>query len=194
MYAGPRYNPYSVMNMANPEIWFSKLEARFYLQGITSQLDKYYYAVAELPSNAAIEVADLLKAVPEGNPYDQLKHGVITRLKQINEECQQRESSSVRSGNAVLPKMHQVAEGWKIDDTGPRQTGTERTRRVIGESGPAIPPNKPAESASVNKDPKAVEHPTTQFREFSWDLDINGVIRDLGKVMNVLTTVGDQKR
>ncbi|VDD83810.1 unnamed protein product [Mesocestoides corti] len=156
MYVGSYSNFNSVMNVGKPEIWFLQLEARFYLQGITSQLDKYYIALTELPDSAAVEVVDLLETVPEENPYDQLKQTVITRLTEVHKAHIRNQLKFFRLANMqpseLLTRMREVVKD-SIDEAELCQTWTKclpkETRRIIEDFGKGRPLDKLAEMADL---------------------------------------------
>ena len=61
---------------ADPEVWFSQVEAQFSTRGITSRQTRYDYVVASLSLAFASEVRDLILTVPD-RPYETLKRALI---------------------------------------------------------------------------------------------------------------------
>ncbi|VDD75563.1 unnamed protein product [Mesocestoides corti] len=201
----PYYNRYNAFRMHHPEIWFLKLEARFYLQGITSQLDKYYFALSELPENKAFEVIDLLKAVPEENPYDQLKHGVITRLTEIRRARIRHELSYYRLADLppseLLMRMREVAEDL-LDEGELCQTWIKRlpgkTRHILGVIGQDTPLDKLADLADLVHEESeapaapAPEHQISQLRVAKAKRAIDMVLDEIRRTMDKLNTLLEQ--
>uniref|UniRef100_A0A5K3FQR3 Integrase n=1 Tax=Mesocestoides corti TaxID=53468 RepID=A0A5K3FQR3_MESCO len=69
----------------HPSLWFRRLDVYFHRNKITSQTTKYYRVLAEIPMRVGLAVLDLIEDIPEHNPYDELKHAIITRMNQIYE-------------------------------------------------------------------------------------------------------------
>ena len=64
---------------ADPELWFSQVEAQFATKGIKQQLTKFQHVVASLSPDVAAEVRDLLIKPPAKDPYDELRRELTTR-------------------------------------------------------------------------------------------------------------------
>ena len=65
---------------SNPRVWFVQVEAQFSRRGITTSRTKYEEIVCALPTEYATKIQDLLLDPPDKEPYEKLKHQVITRI------------------------------------------------------------------------------------------------------------------
>ena len=104
---------------ADPELWFSQVEARFSCQHITSQRSKFNHVVASLTPEFAAEVRDLLLRPPEENPFTALKEQ-LTRRTALSERgrIQQLftgEELGDRKPSQLLRRMQQLLGGRNID-------------------------------------------------------------------------------
>lgn len=70
----------------NPRLWFAQVESIFDFRRIKSQQTKYSCIVAHLPSEVAVEIADLIYDRPPLNPYDTLKSALINRTAATDEQ------------------------------------------------------------------------------------------------------------
>lgn len=69
-----------------PGLWFATLEAQFFINNITQELTKYYYAVSQLDTKTATEVEDIIIEPPKCQPYTCLKNALISRFSESYEE------------------------------------------------------------------------------------------------------------
>ncbi|VDD77346.1 unnamed protein product [Mesocestoides corti] len=113
----------------HPSLWFRKLEDYFHRNKITSPTTKYYRVLAEIPMRVVLEVLDLIKEVPEDEPYEELKNAIITRMNEIYETRARRLLPDVELGNRLpselLAQMRHVVEGTQIGDMELRQVWTK---------------------------------------------------------------------
>lgn len=72
-------------NHTNVQVWFAQLNAIFNARKVTSQHARYAFVVEKLPSDVALEVADLLSEVPAEKPYDTLKDAILYRTGESEE-------------------------------------------------------------------------------------------------------------
>lgn len=63
-----------------PEVWFAQIEGQFILSGITNDITKFYFVIAQLDKQYAAEVKDIIVSPPATNKYDRLKSELIKRL------------------------------------------------------------------------------------------------------------------
>ena len=64
---------------ADPEVWFTQVEAQFATRGISAQKTKYEYVVASLSPEFTVEVRNFILKPPEMDPYNKLKEQLIKR-------------------------------------------------------------------------------------------------------------------
>ena len=63
--------------LADPQIWFAQIEAKFYTRGITAENTMFDHIVASLTPEYAQEVSDFILSPPESTPYTQLKKQLL---------------------------------------------------------------------------------------------------------------------
>ena len=51
------------------EVWFAQADAQLTIRNITVSKTKFYHAVAVLPQKVALQILDLIRAPPAGDPY-----------------------------------------------------------------------------------------------------------------------------
>ena len=66
------------------EVWFAQADAQFAIRTVTVSKTKLYHAVAVLPQEVALQILDLIRAPPAGDPYGVLRKRLIT-LYALNE-------------------------------------------------------------------------------------------------------------
>ncbi|XP_063828980.1 uncharacterized protein LOC135078312 [Ostrinia nubilalis] len=69
-----------------PALWFAQVESQFVLSGITKDDTKFYYLVAQLDHQYAIEVKDIITNPPPTDKYERLKSELIKRLSASQEK------------------------------------------------------------------------------------------------------------
>ena len=69
-----------------PALWFAQIEGQFVLSGITSDSTKFYYILAQLEREYAVEVEDIISNPPAQNKYEVLKQELIKRLSASKEQ------------------------------------------------------------------------------------------------------------
>ncbi|XP_047543199.1 uncharacterized protein LOC125075530 [Vanessa atalanta] len=69
-----------------PALWFAQVESQFVLSRITSDETKFYYLVAQLDHQHAIEVKDVITNPPKTDKYEKLKQELIKRLSASQEK------------------------------------------------------------------------------------------------------------
>ncbi|XP_071454441.1 uncharacterized protein [Hetaerina americana] len=69
-----------------PALWFAQVEVQFSLAGITNEVTKFSHVVAQLDSNHAQEVEDVIINPPAENPFQRIKEELIQRLSVSQEQ------------------------------------------------------------------------------------------------------------
>ena len=60
------------------EIWFAQADAQFAIRSVTDSMTNFYHAVAVLPQEVALQILDLIRTLPAGDPYEVLRECLIT--------------------------------------------------------------------------------------------------------------------
>lgn len=102
----------------SPALWFSQLDGQFILSGVKSDSTKFYYAIAQLEHQYALEIADLITNPPEKDMYETLRREVIRRLSATKEQ-----------------KVRQFLE---LEEMGNRKP-SQYLRHLINLAGPEVP-------------------------------------------------------
>ncbi|XP_061706807.1 uncharacterized protein LOC133517489 [Cydia pomonella] len=63
-----------------PAVWFAQMESQFSVSNITADATKYNYIVAQLDSQYAAEVEDIIVSPPATDKYKKIKEELIKRL------------------------------------------------------------------------------------------------------------------
>lgn len=99
---------------ADPHMWFGQVEAQFAVKGITAEKTRYYHVVANLSSDAATEVRDLIMSPPQQNPYTALKTALLDRTSESHQRRLQQlltaEELGDRKPSQLLRRMEQLLE------------------------------------------------------------------------------------
>lgn len=91
----PTSQPFSVCKVAvklppfwpdRPAIWFAQVEAQFIISGISADLTKFNYVVAQLDTRVIGEVEDIILRPPLEDKYIRLKYELIRRLSTSEEQ------------------------------------------------------------------------------------------------------------
>lgn len=69
-----------------PTLWFAQLEGQFSLAGISADITKFNYIVANLEYKYIIEIKDIIKNPPPTDKYEKIKHELISRLSSSQEQ------------------------------------------------------------------------------------------------------------
>ncbi|KOC61433.1 hypothetical protein WH47_06068 [Habropoda laboriosa] len=119
---------------ANPKIWFLKLEAEFYLNGVTEDSTRYLYAMSSLEGTYAEEVSDIITNPPSEGKYDTLKKELISRLavyqKQKIRHLLEHEQMGGKTPSQFLHHLRGLA-GEAIPDSLLRTLWSERLPRSL---------------------------------------------------------------
>ena len=60
------------------KVWFAQADAHFSIRNVTVSKTKFYHMVAVLPQEVALQIQDLIRAPPAGDPYGVLRECLIT--------------------------------------------------------------------------------------------------------------------
>ena len=60
------------------EVWFAQVDAQFAIRNVTFSKTKFYHAVSVLPQEVDLQILDLIRVPPAGDPYDVLCERLIT--------------------------------------------------------------------------------------------------------------------
>jgi hypothetical protein len=101
-----------------PALWFAQVESQFVLSRITSDDTKFYYLVAQLDHQYAVEVKDVITNPPATDKYVKLKTELIKRLSASKEK-----------------RVKQLLMHEELGDRKPSQF----LRHLSGLAGPSVP-------------------------------------------------------
>lgn len=101
-----------------PALWFAQVESQFVLSKITSDETKFYYLVAQLDHQYAVEVKDIITNPPVTGKYEKLKLELIKRLSASQEK-----------------RVKQLLMHEELGDRKPSQF----LRHLAGLAGPSVP-------------------------------------------------------
>lgn len=119
-----------------PALWFLQAESQFANRGITSQKTRYHHVVSALSVSDMAEVRDVLRNIPQVNPYDALKSALIGRLTTSEQQRLQQLLASEELGDRrptqLLRRMKQLlGEDSSADDGLFRELFLQRLPRQV---------------------------------------------------------------
>lgn len=98
-----------------PALWFAQVEGQFFISGITSDITKFYYVIAQLEHQYAAEVKDIIVNPPADNKYQKLKLELIKRLSESQDarikQLVTREELGDRKPSQYLRCLEELADG-----------------------------------------------------------------------------------
>ena len=72
-----KYHPFM---RSNPKEWFEVLEQKFYKRNVTSDSDKYFNVIKNLPQDILTKIQYLLESLPENDRYESVKRALIDKF------------------------------------------------------------------------------------------------------------------
>ena len=87
------------------EGWFAILDAQFALKGVTTQVTKFYNAIAALPASV---VDKLPSSVITGNSYDKVKSAIVAIYEQSKPELLDRLMETTTLSGRPSEKLHEL--------------------------------------------------------------------------------------
>nr|XP_054749205.1 uncharacterized protein LOC129254718 [Lytechinus pictus] len=110
-----------------PPFW---VEAQFHTKGITAEITKFNYVVASLQQEVAMEVRDIITAIPGDNPYQKLKAALVKRTTVSEQTRLNRllsgEELGDKSPSQLLRRMQQLMGTSTMEDSIFRQLFLQR--------------------------------------------------------------------
>ncbi|XP_025264176.1 uncharacterized protein LOC112637821 [Camponotus floridanus] len=104
----------------DPELWFAQLEEQFMLGAITDDDVKYGYVLSKLEPRQAREIKDVITNPPSSNKYPAIKHALIQRLTDSQEQrirqLLEREELGDRKPSQFLRHLSTLAGTTVSDD------------------------------------------------------------------------------
>lgn len=105
---------------ADPELWFSQIEAQFITSNITQDSTKYYHAIASVESDVLAKVSDLVKNPPTTDKYNTLKKRLINQFTDSENLKLKKVLSGIEFGDKrpsdILREMRNLAGSQLNDD------------------------------------------------------------------------------
>lgn len=103
-----------------PSLWFAQVEAQFTLAGITQEVTKFSYVIANLEQRFASEVEDLITTPPAITPYTTLKTELVRRLSMSKEkrirQLLMEEKLGDRTPSQFLRHLRSLAGSTEVHD------------------------------------------------------------------------------
>lgn len=169
-----------IFSVTNPRIWLMQVELAFDCHNITCQRTKFLNVVAQLPTDIASEVADLINPIPETDPFDVLKLAIIKRTA-VSDEANLRQllagvEIGDRTPSQLLRHMQGLVNGKALDESVIRQLWLKSlppTARQILVTQTETPLGALAEAADKiheclsERMVAAVAHPASQSEEIA---------------------------
>ena len=117
---------------ADPDLWFTQVEAQFATRGITQQKTRFDYIVASLTPEFATEVRDLILHPPASRPYDALCEQLVQRTAVSERRRLQQlltaEELGDRKPSQLLRRMEQLMGDRAAASDGPYQVLTRHDK------------------------------------------------------------------
>ncbi len=93
---------------ADPEVWFTQVEAQFSNKRITAQRTMFDYVISSLSPQFVTEVRDLLLRPPTDEPYNSLKAELVKRTAA---SVQRKLQQLIRGKNSAIENPHNFSVG-----------------------------------------------------------------------------------
>jgi hypothetical protein len=69
-----------------PDLWFARVEAQFFLAGISNESTKFHHIISQLDHRYAAAVKDIITSPPQQDPYTKLRTELLKRLSPSREQ------------------------------------------------------------------------------------------------------------
>lgn len=143
-----RFGKLPPFSVRDPAFWIHRLDTYFTCCGITDQVLKYQITANEIPEPFASELRDLLISMPEADPYDKLRDGILGRFAESRTQRVRRLLAGETLGDRRPSQFLRHLQHLLGDDAGPSEQDflrelflqrlPETTRLVLSASGTSV--------------------------------------------------------
>lgn len=100
-----------------PDLWFLQVESQFRVKNISASSTKYDYLVASLPAETMELVGDILQAPPTSDKYEKLKHQLLERSRDSEEQRLNILLHKVELGDSKPSELYRQMESLAGDNS-----------------------------------------------------------------------------